>query len=301
MTQRRTAFAVALVPSLVAMRSRIALVAAVALHGRRISRACCRDRRDPCPRLPLPSKRSRRSPRGSGALVRPRPRRAQPRCSSGGFRRRALGLAEISAAMAAMTMPLLASRFSPSPPSPRRGRGRLAFLARTLMAAMTLVARTAIFAAAAGPPDFDELRLCGRLGSCRRFRCRFPMLPRSRSLGRRFSCGSCSAFRRRFSGSLFGRGFGHRLRLRLDDDRCFFAGRERRHLGQQGGRRRGIAGHRLIDNLAVGPADASTSSLGVSATTSAGATPAPSIGGVSAATVSTTTGFGGNGGRFSMR
>src|SRR6202000_2117721 len=82
------------------------------------------------------------------------------------------GLAEIPALAAApaMAMPLLAL-FALGAGFSRRGSGLLAVLAGLMMtAAMTLMPRTAILAAAAGPPDFDQLWFCGSFGSGRSFR-----------------------------------------------------------------------------------------------------------------------------------
>jgi hypothetical protein len=88
-----------------------------------------------------------------------------------GLRRYAIGLA-ISSIVTPVTMPLLAFAFLALGAFARRGGSLLALLARTVMA-MTLafVPRTAILIAAAGPPDFHELRLCGCFRSCRSFRC----------------------------------------------------------------------------------------------------------------------------------
>ena len=132
--------------------------------------------------------------------------------------------------------------------------GRPRAVLRLVRAAMAVavVMRTALLRAAAGTPDFDKLRFRGNGRSGFRA-CGFRRRSVARGRGFRsgFGTGFSSSLRRcglrGFNGSRFG--FGDRLRLHFDDDRRCLAGGEFGRIRRQRGGRRGIAGHRLIDDL----------------------------------------------------
>jgi len=172
-----------------------------------------------------------------------------------------LRLAEIAAAVMAMTLALLTvGRLAID------GGGAVLVLSLMLslalplsvmtMAATALMPRPALFGAAARAPDFDQHRLGRRGFGARRLG---GSLSSGGSLGnggfaRRFGSGFWRRLCGRLGSCLLDRrfGLGRSFWLRLDDDRRFLAGRERAHLRQQRGRWRGIAGDVLIDHFGDG-------------------------------------------------
>src|SRR6516164_4286922 len=126
----------------------------------------------------------------------------------------------------------------------------LAVLASRLLAmAVTIVPRTALIHAATGPPHLDQRRLSGNRG--RGFGCG---LDRSHGFGRqrladRRELGWCFARRVRSGFNRRAR-FGERSRLAFAFRRGLFARSwHKGNVGQQRGRRRGVAGQRLLRHL----------------------------------------------------